>query len=135
LREPLKSREEQKVSAESELINVAATIALTHHERYDGTGYPQGLAGDDIPLEGRIVAVADAFDALLSDRCYRPALPPDETIAVIEEERGTLRPPDRRCPARSPRGGTFSPWPIHWRSDLADARRLGDRVRGNSPRH
>jgi putative two-component system response regulator len=75
--------------SESELLNIAATIALTHHERYDGSGYPQGLAGEEIPLEGRIVAVADAFDALLSDRCYRPALPPAETIAVIEEERGT----------------------------------------------
>ena len=75
--------------SESELLRIAAMIALTHHERYDGTGYPQGLAGQGIPLEGRIAAVADVFDALLSDRCYRPAFAPAETIAVIEEERGT----------------------------------------------
>ena len=49
----------------------------------------QGLAGEEIPLEGRITAVADVFDAMLSDRCFRPALAPAETIAVIEEERGT----------------------------------------------
>ncbi len=62
------------VDSESELLGLAATIALTHHERYDGSGYPQGLVGEEIPLEGRITAIADVFDALLSDRHYRPAL-------------------------------------------------------------
>ena len=57
--------------SESRLLQIAAAIALTHHERYDGTGYPRGLAGEEIPLEGRITAVADVFDALLSD----PLLP------------------------------------------------------------
>jgi putative two-component system response regulator len=74
---------------ESVLSRIAATIALTHHERYDGDGYPQGLAGEEIPLEGRITAVADVFDALLTDRCYRPALPLDEAVAVMSEGRGT----------------------------------------------
>jgi putative two-component system response regulator len=65
------------------------TVALRHHERYDGRGYPQGLAGEQIPLEGRIVAIADVFDALLSDRSYRPALSVDEAVAVIRKGRGT----------------------------------------------
>jgi len=75
--------------SESELLRVAATIALTHHERYDGSGYPQGLAGEEIPLEGRITAIADVFDALLSDRHYRPALTVEETVEVIRKGRGS----------------------------------------------
>jgi diguanylate cyclase (GGDEF)-like protein len=73
----------------SELLDVAATIALTHHERYDGTGYPQGLAGEAVPLEGRIAAVADVFDAITSNRVYRPALPLDEALDVMRAGRGT----------------------------------------------
>ena len=68
----------------SRLLQVAATIALTHHERFDGGGYPRGTAGEEIPLEGRIAAVADVFDALLSDRCYRPALEVGPAVAMIE---------------------------------------------------
>lgn len=75
--------------SKSELLRLAATIALTHHERYDGSGYPNGLAGEEIPLEGRITAVADVFDALLSDRCYRPALSVEQTVAIVEKGRGT----------------------------------------------
>jgi PAS domain S-box-containing protein len=75
-------------NSESELLRVAATIALTHHERYDGSGYPKGLAGTEIPLEGRITAVADVFDALLTDRPYRPALTVEETVEIIKENRG-----------------------------------------------
>lgn len=74
--------------SESELLQMAATIALTHHEHYDGAGYPQGLAGEEIPLEGRISAVADVFDALLSDRCYRPALPMPEAVEIIRDGKG-----------------------------------------------
>ena len=70
--------------SESELLRLAASIALTHHECYDGSGYPHGLAGEEIPLEGRITAVADVFDALLSDRSYRPALTMGETVEIIE---------------------------------------------------
>jgi PAS domain S-box-containing protein len=76
-------------NSKSELLRLAATIALTHHERYDGAGYPRGLTAAEIPLEGRITAVADVFDALLSDRCYRPAMSVDETVKIIEEGRGT----------------------------------------------
>jgi cyclic di-GMP phosphodiesterase len=75
--------------SQSDLLRLAATIALTHHERFDGSGYPQGLSGHDIPLEGRIVAVADVFDALLSDRCYRPALTSKDATKVIAKGRGT----------------------------------------------
>ena len=76
-------------NSKSELLRLAARIALTHHERYDGTGYPRGLSADEIPLEGRIVAVADVFDALLSDRCYRPAMSVEETVKILKEGRGT----------------------------------------------
>ncbi len=75
--------------SKSALVRMAATIALAHHERYDGSGYPQGLSGEEIPLEGRITAVADVFDALLSDRPYRAALPPDAVAAMMREGRGT----------------------------------------------
>jgi putative two-component system response regulator len=75
--------------SKSKLLRVAALIALTHHEHYDGSGYPQGLAGEEIPLEGRITAVADVFDALLSDRCYRPAMSVEQTVEIIAAGRGT----------------------------------------------
>jgi PAS domain S-box-containing protein len=80
--------------SESELLQMAARIALTHHEWFDGTGYPQGLRGEEIPIEGRIVAVADVFDALLSDRSYRPALNVDEAIEVIRDGSGTQFDPE-----------------------------------------
>ena len=67
---------------------MAGTIAMTHHEKWDGTGYPRGLAGADIPVEGRITAIADVFDAMTSKRPYKPALPLEECLAVIKENRG-----------------------------------------------
>jgi putative two-component system response regulator len=73
----------------SPLLDMAATIALTHHERVDGSGYPLGLVGDDIPLPGRIVAIADVFDALSSKRCYKPAFPLEKCFGIIEQGRGT----------------------------------------------
>ncbi|MEF3192265.1 MAG: HD domain-containing protein [Campylobacterales bacterium] len=72
----------------SELLKFAAEIALYHHERFDGKGYPTGLSGTDIPLAARIVAVADVFDALTSERPYKKAWPFDEAFALIERERG-----------------------------------------------
>jgi putative two-component system response regulator len=73
----------------SKLLQVASVIALTHHERYDGSGYPNGLSGTDIPVEGRIAAVADVFDALTNDRVYRPAFTLDQAVDMMTEERGT----------------------------------------------
>jgi diguanylate cyclase (GGDEF)-like protein len=72
----------------SEVLDLAATIALTHHERWDGSGYPHGLAGEEIPLEGRIATVADVFDALTADRVYRSALSAEEALAMMREQRG-----------------------------------------------
>jgi diguanylate cyclase (GGDEF)-like protein len=72
----------------SELLEVAATIALTHHERFDGKGYPRGMIGEAIPLEGRIAAVADVFDAITSNRVYRAALSFDDAIEELRAGRG-----------------------------------------------
>jgi putative two-component system response regulator len=72
-----------------ELLDLAAEMALTHHERIDGSGYPGRAAGDAIPIEGRICAIADVFDALTSDRVYRQAFQPDEARAMMVEGRGT----------------------------------------------
>lgn len=72
----------------SPVIELAASIALTHHERWDGTGYPLGLAGDDIPIEGRMTAVADVFDALSSKRPYKPAYSRKKCFQMMEDLRG-----------------------------------------------
>src|ERR671911_3122115 len=77
-----------------ELLDLAAVMALTHHERIDGTGYPGRLTGDAIPIEGRICAVADVFDALTSDRVYRQGFQPDEARSLMLEGRGTQFDPD-----------------------------------------
>ena len=74
--------------SDSELLKVAALIAWTHHERYDGTGYPRGLVGEDIPLEGRITAIADNFDALTTQRVYKPAFVFDHAKDLMLRERG-----------------------------------------------
>lgn len=72
----------------SPLLRSGATIALAHHERFDGAGYPFGLAGTAIPLEARICAVADVFDALSSDRRYREALAPETVFEMMASQRG-----------------------------------------------
>ncbi|MBI4756342.1 MAG: response regulator [Betaproteobacteria bacterium] len=72
----------------SPVLQMAAVIALTHHEKYDGSGYPRGLAGEAIPLEGRIVAVADVFDALTSERPYKEAWELGRAIDWLREHRG-----------------------------------------------
>ncbi len=73
---------------DSDLLRLAREIALTHHEKWDGTGYPQGLAGADIPQSGRIVAVADVFDALTSERVYKRAWPVEDAVAYMREQAG-----------------------------------------------
>jgi putative two-component system response regulator len=76
-------------SSQSSLLQLAATIALSHHERWDGSGYPRGLATDKIPLVGRIVAVADVFDALTHDRPYKHASPVSDAVAEILNSAGS----------------------------------------------
>lgn len=76
------------------LVRMAEVIALTHHERWDGSGYPQGLKGKKIPLAGRIVAVADVFDALTSKRPYKPAFETDKSLEIIKSESGRHFDPD-----------------------------------------
>jgi len=72
----------------SELLDMAREIALSHHEKWDGSGYPQGLAGESIPLSGRIVSLADVFDALISERVYKKAWGIDEALAYIKDNSG-----------------------------------------------
>jgi putative two-component system response regulator len=72
----------------SKYLKMGATIALTHHEKYDGTGYPNKITGEDIPIYGRIVAIADVFDALTSIRPYKRAWGFDEAMAFLKEQSG-----------------------------------------------
>ncbi|MBO4432164.1 MAG: HD domain-containing protein [Clostridia bacterium] len=74
---------------DEEYMTVASDIATYHHEWWDGTGYPKGLKGDEIPLAARIMAIADVFDALVSERCYKKAMPPEAAFEVIKEESGS----------------------------------------------
>lgn len=75
--------------SDQELIKLAEMIALTHHEKWDGSGYPKGLKGKEIPLAGRITAIADVFDALISRRPYKEAFNFDKSVAIIKESSGT----------------------------------------------
>ena len=76
-------------NSDPEYVKIAAEIALCHHEKWNGKGYPQGLSGNDIPLSARIMAVADVFDALASDRAYKKAFPFEKAIEIIRESSGT----------------------------------------------
>jgi putative two-component system response regulator len=75
--------------SEWDLLGAAERIALTHHEKWDGSGYPKGLRGEDIPLEGRIVALCDVFDALTSERSYKDVWSVEDAMVFIEENSGT----------------------------------------------
>lgn len=75
-------------------LRIAADIAGTHHEKWDGTGYPEGLRGQDVPLAGRIMAVADIYDALISRRCYKEPFPHETAMGMMRELRGTTFDPD-----------------------------------------
>jgi putative two-component system response regulator len=76
-------------TSESEFLKYAKIFAGTHQEKWDGTGYPSGLSGEDIPLQGRLMAIADVYDALVSDRPYKKALTHEEAVRIIIEGRGT----------------------------------------------
>jgi CHASE2 domain-containing sensor protein len=75
-------------------LGLAREIALSHHEKWDGTGYPQGLKGDDIPLGGRLMALADVYDALVTKRVYKDAMPHEEAVQIILAGRGSHFDPD-----------------------------------------
>nr|WP_249115164.1 HD domain-containing phosphohydrolase [Desulfolutivibrio sulfodismutans] len=76
-------------SGDNELLRLARILALYHHERWDGTGYPIGLAGEAIPLEARIVSVVDVYDALRSDRPYKKAFPVEKCFALLQKGAGS----------------------------------------------
>ncbi|MCU0845968.1 MAG: response regulator [Spirochaetes bacterium] len=84
----------QQVYPKNEFINMGISIARSHHERWDGTGYPDGLKGDDIPLSARIMAIADVYDALRSVRCYKGAFTREQSRAAIEDAIGTQFDPE-----------------------------------------
>ncbi|MGV3485127.1 MAG: HD domain-containing phosphohydrolase [Planctomycetaceae bacterium] len=89
LREHVTAGGQLLIVQSSPLLRLAASIALSHHERWDGTGYPLGLKGEDIPLEARITSVADVFDALSSVRPYKGAMPRERCFEILTEGRGT----------------------------------------------
>jgi putative two-component system response regulator len=76
-------------NSDSDVIQMAEQIALTHHEKWDGSGYPDGLKGAKIPLWGRIAAIVDVFDALTRDRPYKKALPIDQSLEILKKATGT----------------------------------------------
>jgi HD-GYP domain-containing protein (c-di-GMP phosphodiesterase class II) len=82
-----------EVARAAGMHQITVNVVLYHHEHYNGKGYPTGLAGDNIPLEARIVAVADVYDALASDRPYRKAMPPDVALREFLAMSGTVLDP------------------------------------------
>lgn len=85
---------EKELGEEGGFLHYAREIALGHHERWDGTGYPQGLAGEAIPLSARLMAVADVYDALISRRVYKPAFSHEKALEILREGRGNHFDPD-----------------------------------------
>jgi len=85
---------EQRLGTPVEFLSLAKEIAYTHQEKWDGTGYPEGISGDDIPIGGRLMAVADVYDALVSRRVYKEGMPHDEAIAILAMGGGTHFDPD-----------------------------------------
>jgi len=78
----------QESTKESAFLTHAKIMAGTHHERWDGTGYPKGIAGNDIPLQGRLLALVDVYDALISERPYKKPFPPDKALEIIKQGSG-----------------------------------------------
>jgi putative two-component system response regulator len=85
---------DQKESGENSVLRMATTIARCHHEKWDGSGYSEGLTGQGIPIEARIVAVADAYDAMTTERPYKTVIPDHEALAVLSEDAGSHFDPD-----------------------------------------
>ena len=85
---------ERSIDTPEEFLTVAREIATSHHERWDGRGYPEGLKGEEIPLPARIMAIADVYDAVTSKRVYKDAIPHDEAVQIILKDKGTHFDPD-----------------------------------------
>ena len=85
---------ERTLGEGASFLRLIREIAYTHHEKWDGSGYPQGLAGEAIPVSGRLMAIADVYDALISKRVYKPAFPHDKAVAIIREGRSSHFDPD-----------------------------------------
>ena len=85
---------EKALGASVDFLKLAKEIAYCHHEKWDGSGYPQGLAGEAIPLSARLMALADVYDALISRRVYKEGMPHDKAVAIIVEGRGSHFDPD-----------------------------------------
>lgn len=92
-REAIEHAEEQ-LGMEVDFLTIAKEISSTHHEKWDGSGYPEGLKGDAIPISGRLMAVADVYDALVSRRVYKAGMPHEKAVAIILEGRGSSFDPD-----------------------------------------
>ncbi|MCB2225180.1 MAG: two-component system response regulator [Desulfarculaceae bacterium] len=90
----LKAEEVFDLEERPSFLSHAKDIAYTHHEKWDGSGYPQGLAGEDIPVSGRLMAVADVYDALISKRVYKPPFSHEQAVQIIGDGRGTHFDPD-----------------------------------------
>lgn len=84
----------EKSLGTTSFLRVAREIAYTHHEKWDGTGYPEGISGETIPVSGRLMAIADVYDALICKRVYKPSFPHKKAAAIIKEGRGTHFSPD-----------------------------------------
>jgi putative two-component system response regulator len=80
-------RAEEKLG-KTTFLHHARDIVYTHHEKWDGSGYPRGIQGQDIPISGRMMAIADVYDALISERVYKPAFPHEQAVEYITEQRG-----------------------------------------------
>jgi putative two-component system response regulator len=87
-------RETERKLANGQFLQFAHDLASTHYEDWNGSGYPQGLRGEEIPLCGRLMALADAYDALISKRVYKPPLTHEEVVKIIIKDRGTHFDPD-----------------------------------------
>jgi len=85
---------EDQLGMRAEFLSLAKEIAYSHQEKWDGSGYPQGLAGDDIPISARLMAVADVYDALISRRVYKAGMPHGQAVEIIRQGRGTHFDPD-----------------------------------------
>lgn len=93
-RDAIAQAEQALGNQKNSFLRLAKEIAYTHHEKWDGSGYPQGLAGDDIPISGRLMAIADIYDALISQRVYKAAIPHETAVEIIANERGKHLDPD-----------------------------------------